>query len=290
MANRFPNGAMSQEETLTQIKRNIERIGGEIVHNTYLLDEQYRKKASFERNIRILMAVLPRDMNKIESLRSNLEQTLALIQELQNNIDRLKQERIAEQERLERERIAEQERLEEYINVDLSERERRERRIRIAEIERLEQERLDEYMRRRSESFPERWRSIRERIAAEGRWLDETSEEDDEEDDEEWLLPEPIMPNLEGSVQSIDDPQLNPLEMLRCPVCQENIKDIRLTCGHMVCNMCATRLRDLNQKCPMCRKDITSMDKVYYNKKYLKYKNKYLSLKKDIFISKQKNH
>lgn len=89
---------------------------------------------------------------------------------------------------------------------------------------------------------------------------------------------EPTTQALEGTVQSIDDPKLNPLEMIRCPVCQDNIKDIRLTCGHMVCKNCATQLHALKQKCPICRKDITSMDKVYYNK-YLKYKNKYFQLK-----------
>jgi len=62
---------------------------------------------------------------------------------------------------------------------------------------------------------------------------------------------------------------------LECPVCLTNERKIRLDCGHMLCNSCSARV----DKCPECRTPITTRNTVYYNK-YLKYKNKYLSLKK----------
>jgi hypothetical protein len=87
---------------------------------------------------------------------------------------------------------------------------------------------------------------------------------------------------LEGKDVEIDENPEVSVEMLRCSVCLINVKDIRLTCGHMLCKNCATQVRSLSQNCPICRKPITSMDKVYYNK-YLKYKNKYLQLKTKSF-------
>jgi hypothetical protein len=63
--------------------------------------------------------------------------------------------------------------------------------------------------------------------------------------------------------------------LLECPICMEHIKDFRLNCGHMLCNMCAQNVTE----CPTCMEHITQRDRVYYNK-YLKYKQKYLQLKK----------
>lgn len=62
---------------------------------------------------------------------------------------------------------------------------------------------------------------------------------------------------------------------MTCPICLTNEKKIKLTCGHMLCKVCSDRV----DKCPECRTPITTRDTVYYNK-YLKYKNKYLALKK----------
>ena len=87
---------------------------------------------------------------------------------------------------------------------------------------------------------------------------------------------------LEGKDIEVDDNPEVSVEMLRCPICQTNVKDIRLSpCGHMICKTCAIHLRSLNQGCPICRQSITSIDKVYYNK-YLKYKNKYVMLRNKI--------
>jgi hypothetical protein len=88
-----------------------------------------------------------------------------------------------------------------------------------------------------------------------------------------------VVDPLDGADIVIDDNVNVSVEMLRCPICFVNVKDIKLTCGHMLCKYCANNYRTRNiTTCPLCRQDITSMDKVYY-KKYLKYKNKYLQLK-----------
>ena len=77
-------------------------------------------------------------------------------------------------------------------------------------------------------------------------------------------------------LEPIDDAK-NYLDYVKCGVCTLNIKNIRLNCGHMICSTCAYDHRLRN--CPLCRKPITNRDEVYYNK-YLKYKTKYLQLKK----------
>ena len=95
----------------------------------------------------------------------------------------------------------------------------------------------------------------------------------------------PIASAASSALQSIempiDDNKDVSIEMLRCPVCQINVKDIRLTCGHLVCGTCAIKISQLNNACPICREPIRNMDKVYY-KKYLKYKNKYVMLRNKI--------
>ena len=63
-----------------------------------------------------------------------------------------------------------------------------------------------------------------------------------------------------------------------CPVCLTNEKKIALSCGHMVCAKCSKEIKDRDNKCPICRKPIETRQELFY-KKYLKYKNKYLTLK-----------
>jgi hypothetical protein len=72
-------------------------------------------------------------------------------------------------------------------------------------------------------------------------------------------------------------------EMIKCPVCIGNIKDVRLSpCGHMMCKSCVkTYIDSGNRRCPVCTQPFASFDKVYYSK-YLKYKNKYVMLKNKI--------
>jgi hypothetical protein len=51
-----------------------------------------------------------------------------------------------------------------------------------------------------------------------------------------------------------------------CIICQENkIDNVFIPCGHMCsCTPCATRMSQTgNNKCPLCRKDVMSMFKVY---------------------------
>ena len=62
---------------------------------------------------------------------------------------------------------------------------------------------------------------------------------------------------------------------MTCPICLDNEKKVRLNCGHMLCEICSDRV----DKCSECREPITTRHTVFYNK-YLKYKNKYLVLKK----------
>ena len=110
---------------------------------------------------------------------------------------------------------------------------------------------------------------------------DEDYDEDDDDDQDDYLSREQLNDQtLQGNVDQFNE-QTNYSPLLLCPVCLENIKDIRLNCGHMLCKVCATILRQSNRPCPTCRIPTTSYDKVFYNK-YLKYKTKYLQLKNKI--------
>ena len=69
-------------------------------------------------------------------------------------------------------------------------------------------------------------------------------------------------------------------ELLKCPICHSNIKDIKLSCGHMVCKKCSIDvIKVLKMKCPLCRTISTELNEVKYKNKYLKYKMKYFNLK-----------
>jgi len=45
--------------------------------------------------------------------------------------------------------------------------------------------------------------------------------------------------------------------LVYCPVCLEEIKNILLQCGHMVCKGCAEIVSKTDCKCPLCRKNFT---------------------------------
>ncbi len=97
--------------------------------------------------------------------------------------------------------------------------------------------------------------------------------------------PPTARPNLDGEDEDVDTKDVDQLkEMIKCPICVTNIKDVRLSpCGHMMCKTCAKQyLARGETKCPVCQQRFTNMDKVYYAK-YLKYKNKYLQLKTKSF-------
>jgi alpha-tubulin suppressor-like RCC1 family protein len=66
----------------------------------------------------------------------------------------------------------------------------------------------------------------------------------------------------------------NLVTRMTCPICLTNERKVRLNCGHMLCEICSDKV----DKCPECRTPIINKDAVFYNK-YLKYKNKYLTLK-----------
>ncbi len=69
-------------------------------------------------------------------------------------------------------------------------------------------------------------------------------------------------------------------QLLKCPICYNNIKDVKLSCGHMVCKTCSIDLiKVLKMKCPLCRSISIELNEVKYKNKYLKYKIKYFNLK-----------
>ncbi len=83
--------------------------------------------------------------------------------------------------------------------------------------------------------------------------------------------------NAEASVDSEN--------RLKCDICDVNTKNVVFNCGHSICSVCNSQLQ--NRECPFCRQPITSTGPLFiggnkndYKQKYLKYKNKYLELKK----------
>lgn len=62
---------------------------------------------------------------------------------------------------------------------------------------------------------------------------------------------------------------------MKCPKCLKYDSTIILNCGHELCLDCAIGITD----CPFCKFPITKKQPIYYEK-YLKYKQKYLELKK----------
>jgi hypothetical protein len=115
---------------------------------------------------------------------------------------------------------------------------------------------------------------------------DDYYEDDDDDDNDYDDYPVPLSreqlndQTLQGDVEQFNE-QTNYSQSILCRVCFENIKDIRLNCGHMLCKVCARILRQRHSPCPICRVPTTSYDKIFYNK-YLKYKTKYLQLKNKI--------
>ena len=66
-----------------------------------------------------------------------------------------------------------------------------------------------------------------------------------------------------------------------CKVCLVNKRShVVLPCGHYcLCKVCAEEINKTTRQCPICRTEDVSFKKLYENK-YLKYKMKYLKLKK----------
>jgi len=70
--------------------------------------------------------------------------------------------------------------------------------------------------------------------------------------------------------------QLN--KRLTCPVCMTNNSDMVFGCGHLICSECLPKMAYNGKQCPICRNVSNINPQSIYYKKYLKYKNKYLSL------------
>jgi len=75
---------------------------------------------------------------------------------------------------------------------------------------------------------------------------------------------------------------------LICPICLETTKNTVFRCGHAICNVCYENIISTNGICPICKEEI-NVNKTNplfiggssnYKQKYLKYKNKYLQMKR----------
>ncbi len=93
----------------------------------------------------------------------------------------------------------------------------------------------------------------------------------------------PVKPEQKININPVNeaDPEYaNKLvRRIECPICFMNESNIVLNCGHIICPTCVEQLPE--KKCPICKQPISSNQSIYY-KKYLKYKNKYAILKKEI--------
>ena len=65
---------------------------------------------------------------------------------------------------------------------------------------------------------------------------------------------------------------------LKCYCGTNYVNMVLIPCGHLVCSTCAKKIQLNNSWCSKCSNLITNINDIYYQK-YLKYKNKYLSLK-----------
>ncbi len=91
----------------------------------------------------------------------------------------------------------------------------------------------------------------------------------------------PLPPNI-----TIIHPRARSIDEMTCIICLENEKNTSLIpCGHVFCNICTENLIKTQSTCPYCRSVINGSLKVFlggYYDKYMKYKNKYLKLKKSL--------
>ncbi len=99
-------------------------------------------------------------------------------------------------------------------------------------------------------------------------------------------LNEPI---LAPDTTKLTNKQLIPMgkefiNKLICRKCHKNyVNMVLIPCGHLVCSTCARIIQKEKTLCPICLRQITNINDIYYIK-YLKYKNKYLNLKnKNLF-------
>ena len=90
--------------------------------------------------------------------------------------------------------------------------------------------------------------------------------------------PSEIIIRTGAPVKDNDEYRKDLASRITCPVCWTNEKKMRLSCGHMLCEVCSEKVIETTNECPLCRKEIEHSEIVYY-KKYLKYKNKYLALR-----------
>ena len=191
-----------------------------------------------------------------------------------DRIVRMRQEEARNEER-ERSRIA----LEQYRQ---EQEQYRQENARVEQEDQAILERLRYERQERQERYQryERERPERERLERQARFEAELAlyaHEREEREREERERAERNRPH----VTPIDkeDKTERYLKRMECPICLENESDTRLSCGHLCCGRCAIEI----QECHICRTPITSRDKIYYHK-YLKYKNKYLSLQSKLSI------
>ena len=85
-----------------------------------------------------------------------------------------------------------------------------------------------------------------------------------------------VIPEDEEELKAFNEQIIN---QSTCPICISRVVNIRIDCGHLFCSNCVVNL----DECPLCKRNIEHLDKIYL-KKYLKYRTKYLLLKKNITL------
>uniref|UniRef100_A0A6C0HVC0 RING-type domain-containing protein n=1 Tax=viral metagenome TaxID=1070528 RepID=A0A6C0HVC0_9ZZZZ len=100
-------------------------------------------------------------------------------------------------------------------------------------------------------------------------------------------------PTLQQNIHELDQERQAKIgvsysERLNCVLCLNNeVNTVLIPCGHLFCSRCIQTYKEreiakrVTPKCPQCRTEFKGMHNIYYQK-YLKYKNKYLALKRDI--------
>jgi hypothetical protein len=85
-----------------------------------------------------------------------------------------------------------------------------------------------------------------------------------------------LIPDNPNNPQELEYFNENIINQSTCSICLIRVVNIKIDCGHLFCSNCVINIYE----CPLCTRQIDSLSKIYL-KKYLKYRNKYIFLKKN---------
>ena len=68
-------------------------------------------------------------------------------------------------------------------------------------------------------------------------------------------------------ILSLTDNELDVEETYECSICMNNICNIITKCNHQFCLECLSENFNISNKCPICRKEISVIDKISRNMK-----------------------